>query len=134
MKRMAFFCLVICFLLLQGGAVAQHKESPSVREQESTKWEPVKDGIWVQRLWSKDEWPQIAVLKLSADAFKEFGKDPAKLINDNHIFPAQVQHPAGPGVSLTADKEPGGVWVVTVVHGRPSRAYYSSVPEPPKKY
>jgi hypothetical protein len=132
MKRMAIFSLVTFFWLLHGNVFAQQKLSPDDPGKGSTKWEMIKDGVWVQRLWSKDEWPQIAILKLSDDAYREFREDPAKFINSNKIFPVPVQQPAGPGASLSARKEPGGVWLVMLPHGRPSTMYWAAAPEPPE--
>jgi hypothetical protein len=129
MKRIAIFGLVLCFFLLLGNVFAREKKLAPAQEKESTKWDLITKGVFVQRLWSKDEWPEVAVLKLSDDAYKEFREDSAKFINTSKIFPAQVK-PSGICVSLTAPQEPGGVWFVLIGHGRPSREYCAAIPEP----
>jgi hypothetical protein len=95
----------------------------------SSKWESVKKGAIVQRLWRLGEWPQIAVLKLSAQAFDEFTNNPAKFINGNKLFPAAVQTPAGPGASLIAKQGIRGAQIVIIIHKRASRAPWVSIPE-----
>jgi hypothetical protein len=135
MKRIAIFGLVVCLFLLLGNIFARGVKLIRDQGGKSTKWMQVqgKQGVYFQQLWSDDEWPQVAVLKLSDDAYEEFRKNPAKFINVNHIFPDMVQDPAGPGVSLTAPKEPGGFWFVLVSHGHPSKTYSAAVPEPLEK-
>ena len=134
MKRIAIFSLVICSFLLLGNIFARGMKLTSDQGSKSTKWvQGQEEGVSYQRLWSDDEWPQVSVLKLSDDAYEEFRKNPAKFINNNKIFPAPVNDPAGPGVLLTAPKEPGGYWYVLTPHGHPSTMYSAVVPEPPEK-
>lgn len=92
------------------------------------KWEVLKNGVKLQRLWSKNEWPQIAVLKLSAAAFATFEKNPAQFINGNKVFPNKVQTPAGPGVSVIARK-PNQAALLVILHKKASRAPWISLPE-----
>jgi hypothetical protein len=130
MKRIAIFGSVVCLLLLLDNIFARGVKLTRDQEIKSTKWVQGKQGVYFQQLWSDNEWPQVAVLKLSDDAYEEFRKHPADFINANHIFPQKVNDPSGPGVSLTAPKEPGGFWFVIVPHGHPSRTYSAAVPEP----
>jgi hypothetical protein len=98
-------------------------------KKQTSKWEPVKKGAVVQRLWRLGEWPQIAVLKLSAQVFDEFTNNPAKFINGNKLFPAAVQTPAGPGASLIAKDGIRGAQIVVIIHKKASRAPWVSIPE-----
>jgi hypothetical protein len=131
-KRLTIPSLVVCFLLLQGNAFAQQDKSSVEQGTTSTKWEKIKDGVWVQRLWSKNEWPQVAVLKLSDAEYKEFREDTAKFVNFHKVFPVKVNEPAGPGVSLSAPRDPSGYWLVLIGHGAGSVMYTAAVPEPPE--
>lgn len=101
---------------------------PAYQSKTFGKWEVLKKGVLLQRLWSKNEWPQVAVLKLSAAAFATFEKNPAKFINSNMLFPQKVQTPAGPGVSVIA-RSPNQPALLIIAHKKASRAPWISLPE-----
>ncbi len=93
--------LVSCLLFLLAGGLgfaqdAAKKAAPKAAEKKprSPKWETLADGIQVLRLWNTTgpESPEIAMLRLSEDEYKEFDKDPKKYINDRFpkIFPEKV--------------------------------------------
>jgi hypothetical protein len=132
MKRIAMFCLSVCFFLIVGSIFAREINLASHQGDKSSKWVKVKDGVYFQQLWSDDEWPQVVVLKLSNDAYEDFRRSPAKFINANKFFPKLVIDPSAAGVSLTAPQESGGSWFVMISHGHSSRSYFGAVPEPPE--
>jgi hypothetical protein len=132
MKRMAVYFLLVCFLLILGSIFARGMKPASDQGDRSSKWMKVKDGVYFQQLWSADEWPQVAVLKLSNDAYEDFRRSPAKFVNANKLFPNLVVDPSAAGVSLTAPQESGGSWFVTICHAHSSRSYSGAIPEPPE--
>jgi len=135
MKRIEIFGLILCLCFLAWNVVSQGTKSTNAEENKSTKWVKVAEGVYVQQLWTGDEWPQVIVLKLSNHAYEEFKKNPAKFVNSypKKFFPVMVKDPSLAGVSLTAAQEPDGDWYVIFPHGRPSSSYYAAVPEPPEK-
>jgi hypothetical protein len=132
MKPITVVGLVVCVLLI-GTVLTRETKLAHADERESTEWKQLRPGISVQRLWGKDEWPQVAVLKVSNDMYQKFTRNPADFINTNKIFPVSVQDPTGANVSAKAPQESGGVWLVVLVHGKTSTCYSAAVPEPPEQ-
>jgi hypothetical protein len=131
MKPITTIGLVACVLLI-GTVLARETKLAHADENQSANWKQLGPGTSVQRLWSKDEWPQVAVLKISNDMYQKFTRNAADFINTHKIFPVSVQDPTGPNVSAKAPQESGGVWLVILVHGRTSTCYSAAVPEPPE--
>jgi hypothetical protein len=131
MKRIATIGLLVCVSLMGVvSASAQETKSTHADEKESTKWKQLGPGLSVQKLWSKHEWPQVAVLKMSDDVYQKFKENPAVFINTNKIFPVAVKDPTGPTVTLKAPQQSGGVWMLILAHGKTSIVYSAAVPEP----
>jgi hypothetical protein len=131
MKPITTIGLVVCVLLM-GAVLKRDTKLAHADETASKNWKQLGPGISVQRLWGKDEWPQVAVLKVSNDMYQNFTRNAADFINTNKIFPVSVQDPTGANVSAKAPQESGGVWLVILVHGRTSTCYSAAVPEPPE--
>src|ERR1700676_5502493 len=128
--KIATIALGVCVSLM-GVVSAQEtkQETKSIHDDEkaSTKWKQLGPGLGVQKLWSKHEWTQVAVLKLSDDVYQKFKENPAVFINTNKIFPVAVRDPTGPTVALNAPQQSGGVWVLTLAHGKTSTCYSAAI-------
>lgn len=93
MKRIAILgLLVLSLFLLQAGG-------PSFAQQGAQKQAPppcpkaLPKDAHVQKLWEIQGYPkepQIAVLQLSGDEFREFDRDQKQYLNDYCIFPRTV--------------------------------------------
>jgi len=95
----------------------------------STTWKKLTQGASVLKLWGKDDWPQLAILSLTRDAFKKFRKNPKKFLNDFSIFdPPVIQ--ANPFSTIPQDiaYNPRAL-IIPIVHGRASHAGWTIVPE-----
>jgi hypothetical protein len=132
MKRKSIFGLAVCFFLLLGTIAAQEMNSRNDRTDKSGKWVALGAGVSYQRLSSDGEWPEVAVLRLSNDAYEKFRESPAKFINNykGRVFSKTVNDPSPAGVTLEAPQEPNGYWFVILSHGHPSISYFGAIPEP----
>jgi len=102
------------------------------RSDASFQWEN-KGGEQVLRLWQKDVYPQIALLKVSNVSFLKFFQDPKSFmafVNEHQVFSKAVIV-AGPWVSLSSvdqkDQQPD--WVLTLVHGKMSTMIVAALPQ-----
>jgi hypothetical protein len=135
MKRKAILGLAVCFFSLLGTITAREMKLISDQRDKGGKWVELRNGVSYQRLSSEAEWPEVAVLKLSNDAYEEFRKNPAAFVNKHtgKIFSKAVIDPSAAGVTLSAPQEPDGSWFILMDHGHPSRTYFAAVPEPVEK-
>jgi|ERR1700730_8866094 hypothetical protein len=95
-------------------------------------WEN-EGGELVLRLWQADQYPQIALLKVSNASFLKFFQDPngfMDFVNQYQVFSKAVIV-AGPWVSLSSvdpkDQQPD--WVLTLIHGKMSTMIVSALPQ-----
>jgi hypothetical protein len=94
--------------------------------KKSVNWKFVRNGVWVLRLWSGKQDPQIAMLQLSAEAYNAVRKDLHKFLTEAKIFgDVKLQPKSGPGVSMMPKKTNSPVLLV-IHHGRPSRSLWVS--------
>jgi hypothetical protein len=135
MKRKAIFGLAVCFFLLLGSIAAREMKLTRDQADKSGKWVGLEKGVSYQGLSSKGEWPEVAVLRLSNDAYEEFRKNPATFVNKytGKVFSKAVVDPSAAGVTLSAPQEPTGYWFIMMLHGHPSKTYFAAVPEPVEK-
>lgn len=97
------------------------------------KWDTLKDGTRVLRLWETigPEWPQLALLELTNEQYKKLIENPTEYINQRSIFPKDVN----PGASCVGMVPPSrdftGLWYVAVAHKYPSGAAAAAYPAEP---
>ena len=135
MKRKAILGLAVCFFLLLGTMAAREMKLTREVANQSGKWVGLGAGVSYQGLSSEREWPEVAVLRLSNDAYEEFRKSPAAFVNKytGKVFSKAVVNPSEAGVTLSAPQEPNGYWFIMMLHGHPSKTYFAAVPEPVEK-
>jgi len=103
------FALVLVLLLL----------SPAIAQTSSPGWKTLGPGVQALKLWEETtgpKQPQIAILQLSSEAYKDLQKDPKAFVDGYMIFGERVR----PGASLTellsAPEGYAGGWAVTCFH------------------
>jgi len=134
MKWITMFALSMCsLLLLPGESFAQAAEAQKTPAKPTTKWKTLGDGARIQRLWTDDEYPEVAVLELSDGEYKEFIQDVASYLNKNKVFPKPVNSPAGPCAAVAAPNKDDGKWFIVISHDRTSNIYCGVIPEPSGK-
>src|SRR5258708_2495234 len=83
MKRILFCSVLVAFLLL-----LQPSPASVAEEKQRTGWKTVEDfkvlKMWEQRQGPK--WPQVAMLQLSNERFKELESDPLAFYKKHEIF------------------------------------------------
>jgi len=84
MKRIAnLFFLGLCFLFLLTNVRSSAPDEPEKR-QAQPKWEMVREGVQVLRLWKTSigpRKPEIALLRLSDEEYRKFFESPESYIN-----------------------------------------------------
>ena len=93
--------------------------------KKAVKWTLVERGVWVLRLWSDDQYPQIAILQFTPDAYRRIRTDLSGFLNGAGIFgkKVRVRVPGGPGVAMVeAAATPAQPPVVVVTHSRTSKS------------
>jgi hypothetical protein len=102
--------------------------------KKTVKWLLVRRGVEVLKLWSDDQYPQIAIFQFTAEAYKKVRGNLSGFLNEAGIFGKgiKVQDPSGPGVSMnsSSNQPPGGV-VVVVTHSKTSRSAYAVISASP---
>ncbi|HXY01865.1 MAG TPA: hypothetical protein VEI54_13155 [Candidatus Limnocylindrales bacterium] len=85
-------------------------------------WETLQDGTKVLKVWEKmgPDWPQIAVLQLSNDLYKEFNKEPSTFLNTRKIYPKDVQPRGTLAPAMSVPKTYTGSWLLACVHHQTS--------------
>jgi hypothetical protein len=95
--------------------------------KKSVNWALVERGVWVLRLWSGQQYPQIAILQFTPEAYQRVRMDLSGFLNGAGIFGknVKVQHQSGPGAAMV-EAEPLGVPaqppVVVATHSRTSKS------------
>jgi hypothetical protein len=93
--------------------------------RKSVKWTLVERGVWVLRLWSGQQYPQIAILQFTPDAYQRVRTDLSGFLDGAGIFgkKVKVQPQSGPGVAMVEPAgQPAQTPVVVVTHSRTSRS------------
>ena len=93
--------------------------------KKSVKWALVERGVWVLRLWSGRQYPQIAILQFTPDAYQRVRTDLSGFLNGVGIFgkKVQVQLLSGPGVAMVEPAgKPAQPPVVVVTHSKTSKS------------
>jgi hypothetical protein len=93
--------------------------------KKSVKWVLVGRGVWVLRLWSGKQYPQIAILQFTPDAYQRIRTDLSGFLNGAGIFGknVKVQPQSGPGVAMVeAIEQPAQPPVVVATHSRTSKS------------
>jgi hypothetical protein len=91
MKRILALALLLLPLLLlptcetcfaQNAAPKEQKENPA------PEWKKLGEGVQVLKLWESigPQWPQVVLLKLSREEYKEFHKHPMEYLNKLKVF------------------------------------------------
>lgn len=127
MRRIAICGLLVFSLLLIGasGFLVAQEQTKRAQKEKSPTWTEVAPGVWRTELGTDE--PDIAVLRLSDQEYKEFFKDPKKYFNSHHVFPKEVNKAEGAG----DDPPPTGAgWIVVATHVPYSTATYVSWPAP----
>ncbi|HEY0703427.1 MAG TPA: hypothetical protein VGD60_11720 [Candidatus Acidoferrales bacterium] len=96
-------------------------------------WQSLRPGIWVLKLWSGDQDPQVAVLQFTAEAYNKIREDISGFLNETKIFgkTTKVQNHSGPGVILSNLQQQHSRVYLIVQHGKPSRSPWVLLPGDP---
>jgi len=92
-------------------------------------WKTIEPGVRVLRLWESvgPDQPQVAVLQLSSEKYKELRKNVKAFLDSRNIFFESVR----PGAKLTemlrAPNKYAGEWTVAIIH-RESKARCAAYP------
>jgi hypothetical protein len=127
MKRIVLGSTVFLSLLfvLASGLLLAQEETKRAQQEKPPTWTQVTPGIWRTELGTGE--PDIAVLRLSDEEYKEFFKDPKQYFNSHHVFPKPVNKAEESG----EDPPPTGAgWIVVATHNPYSTATYVSWPAP----
>ena len=105
--------------------------------KKSVKWALVERGVWVLRLWSGQQYPQIAILQFTPDAYQRVRTDLSGFLNGAGIFgkKVQVQLQSGPGVAMVEAESlgvPAQPPVVVVTHSRTSKSAWVTLSTNPE--
>jgi hypothetical protein len=123
MNRVIVFDVAVVLMLL----------SPASAQKSQPEWKTLEPGLQVLRLWESigPKQPQIAILQLTSEKYKELKQDPKTFVDGHNIFYEKVR----PGASLTEMLEAAegyaGEWAVSCFHLE-SYARCSSFPVEPK--
>jgi hypothetical protein len=114
-----FLC---CLLMLQGhsqapGNTDSRGKQPASQSAAAFQWVDVGD-MKVLKLWetSGPKWPQIAILDLSSEMYKDLQKNPSEFVNAQKIFPVPVRPGSHCTQLETATKGYSGRWFAIIVH------------------
>src|ERR1700722_3061699 len=101
--------------------------------KKAPKWEALGSGIWVLKLWSGVEDPQVAVLQFTAEAYLKIREDISGFLNKAKIFGKniKVRDHSGPGVVLNDGRSQHSRLYLIVQHGKPSRSPFVILPGDP---
>lgn len=126
MKRIAIgSALVLCLLLMLASGFLPAQEAKPSQQEKQPVWTKIATGQWRTELGTDE--PDIAVLRLSDEEYKEFFKDPKEYFNSHHTFPKKVNKAEAAG----EDPPPTGAgWIVVATHTPYSTATYVSWPAP----
>jgi hypothetical protein len=94
MKRILALALALfSLLLLPTGekSFAQMAAQKEQKEMPAPDFKKLGDGVQILRLWESigPKWPQIAVLRLSAEEYELFLKHPVDYLNDHQVYPPE---------------------------------------------
>jgi hypothetical protein len=120
MRPIAIRGLLVLSLLLTGASAfpSAQEAKPSQQEKQPV-WTQIAPGQWRTELGTDE--PDLAVLRLSDQEYKEFFKDPKEYFNSHHIFPKKVNKAEAAG----DDPPPTGAgWIVMATHTPYSTATY----------
>jgi hypothetical protein len=97
--------------------------------KDTVAWEKLESDSWVLRLWDSAApgWPEIALLHLSKNLYKDFRKNPSAFVNSHKIFSTDVR----PHARCTQLKRPAGYagpWMVFGIHHHGSALECTSSP------
>jgi hypothetical protein len=93
-------------------------------------WLLVQRGVSVLKLWSGNQYPQIAIFQFTAEAYNKVRANLSSFLNEAGIFGKgiKVQDPSGPGVAMNdLSNQSGGGVVVVVTHSKTSRSAYAVI-------
>lgn len=108
MNRLAVSELAVVLILLLPASAQEH----------SPEWKTLEPGVQVLRLWETvgPAQPQIAILQLTSEKYKDFRRNPKDFVDGHKVFPEAVR----PGARLTqtfgTPKRYTDRWVVTCFH------------------
>ena len=106
-------------------------------EKPRPSWESLAEGVQALRLWETigPEWPQIAVLQLSSERYKELQQNPKAFVDKHKIFPQAVQPLKGCTELLAPPQGYTGSWTIVPFHRLHSlmrcAAFPAETTEPP---
>lgn len=87
LQAKAFRVLLVCSFAIAGFAQSKDESAHRLGPQQ---WEKLPKGGEVIRLFANKElgleWPQIAVLRLTEEQYKEFRYDPRRYLMENKVF------------------------------------------------
>jgi hypothetical protein len=96
-------------------------------------WQALGPGVWVLKLWSGDQDPQVAILQFTGEAYAKIRDDISGFLNQAQIFGknVKVQDHSGPGVVLNDGRKQHSRLYLIVSHGKPSRSPFVILPGDP---
>jgi hypothetical protein len=93
--------------------------------KKTVKWETIQRGVSVLKLWTGNQYPQVAIFQFTADAYKRVRTNLSGFLNEAKIFgkAVKVQDQSGPGVVMTdPNQQPDEGVVLVVTHSKTSRS------------
>lgn len=127
--------MLVSYLWIQETQVKPLQERVKVSvapptEKRAARWETLAEGLQALRLWEAigPDWPQIAILQLSSERYKELQQNAKAFVDKHKIFHQDVQ-PLERCTELEAPP-PGysGSWIVAAPHRLMSRMRCAAFP------
>jgi hypothetical protein len=129
-KTLSLFVLFMLFFLVGGGSFARQTQR---KELSKSDWKTLDKNVKALKLWETagPEWPQIAILRLSADKHRELESDPMEFIKKYKIFDTMNGIAGHSEFRLTERKyagadDPDGLWMTVIEHDITSYVAYTS--------
>jgi len=117
--------LVLALLLTPGSGPSSAQEMAKNKAEEKPEWKSVSPGVWKTDLGEGQ--PEIAILRLSDDDYKELVKNPKSFLDSRHVF----RHKLNKAEAVGDDPPPtGGGWIVIATHTPNSTSSYVAWPAP----
>jgi len=94
MNRILALALMIFSLLLLPTDEKSFAQVAAQNDQKAIsgpEWKKLGEGVQVLRLWESvgPKWPQIALLRLSVEEYKDFLDHPVDYLNDHKVYPSE---------------------------------------------
>jgi hypothetical protein len=91
MKRITLPALLVFIVFFSPANERSSAQQAAQKEPPATKWMKLGEGVQVLRLWKSvgPKWPQIAILRLSVEEYKDFLEHPVDYLNVHKVYPPE---------------------------------------------